>query len=69
MMHLTNSLYSLLTQGGNKMPKNNTALAGLVVLCFTILCGLWMFKDSLCELQYKQKDTYVLARFVVYETR
>ncbi len=27
------------------MPKNNTALAGLIVLCITILCGLWLVRD------------------------
>ena len=51
-----------------KMPKNNTALAGLIVLCVTILCGLWMVRDSLCEVRYQNGNTSFLAHFVVYET-
>lgn len=50
------------------MPKNNTALAGLIVLCFTILCGLWLVRDSLCEVRYQDGNTSFLAHFVVYET-
>ncbi|MFM2666731.1 Hok/Gef family protein [Vibrio mediterranei] len=50
------------------MPKNNTALAGLIVLCVTILCGLWMVRDSLCEVRYQNGNTRFLANFVVYET-
>ncbi|HHB1579629.1 Hok/Gef family protein [Vibrio parahaemolyticus] len=50
------------------MPKNNTALAGLIVLCITILCGLWLMRDSLCEVRYQNGSTSFLAHFVVYET-
>lgn len=54
--------------GGNKMPKNKTALAGLIVLCFTFLCSLWLVRDSLCEVRYQDGGTSFLAQFVVYET-
>jgi hypothetical protein len=49
------------------MPKNKTALAGLVVLCFTLLCGLLIVRDSLCEIRYQNKSTSFLVHFVVYE--
>ncbi|APX09929.1 type I toxin-antitoxin system Hok family toxin (plasmid) [Vibrio owensii] len=51
------------------MPKSKTALMGLVVICITILCGLLIVRDSLCEVRYKGGGTDFLARFVVYETR
>jgi len=51
-----------------KMPKNKTALAGLIVLCFTFLCSLWLVRDSLCEVRYQDGSTSFLAQFVVYET-
>ncbi len=58
------------SSGGNeKMPKSKTALMGLVVICITILCGLLIVRDSLCEVRYKGGGTDFLARFVVYETR
>jgi len=50
------------------MPKSKTALMGLIVICTTILCGLWIVRDSLCEVRYKDEGTDFLARFVVYET-
>lgn len=50
------------------MPKNKTALAGLIVLCFTFLCSLWLVRDSLCEVRYQNGSTHFLANFVVYET-
>ncbi|EHH1077213.1 Hok/Gef family protein [Vibrio parahaemolyticus] len=49
------------------MPKNKTALAGLIVLCITFLCGLWLVRDSLCEVRYQDGSTSFLAHFVVYE--
>ncbi|WP_083824897.1 Hok/Gef family protein [Vibrio ichthyoenteri] len=50
------------------MPKNNSSLVGLVVICFTILCALWLVRDSLCEVRYQNGSTSFLAHFVVYET-
>lgn len=50
------------------MPKNKTALAGLIVLCVTFLCSLWLVRDSLCEVRYQDGGTSFLAQFVVYET-
>ncbi|MFM2623587.1 Hok/Gef family protein [Vibrio owensii] len=49
------------------MPKNKTALAGLIVLCLTFLCGIWLVRDSLCEVRYQNESTSFLAQFVVYE--
>ncbi|KFK53049.1 Hok/Gef family protein [Vibrio vulnificus] len=45
------------------MQKNKTALAGLI----TVLVGIWLIRDSLCEVRYKNTHTDFLARFVVYE--
>ncbi|EIT7126711.1 Hok/Gef family protein [Vibrio parahaemolyticus] len=50
------------------MPKSKTALAGLVVICITVLVELWLVRDSLCEVRYKDEHNDFLARFVVYET-
>ncbi|MGR5299359.1 Hok/Gef family protein [Vibrio mediterranei] len=50
------------------MPKSKTALAGLIVICITVLVGLFIVRDSLCEIRYKDAHTDFLARFVVYET-
>ncbi|PKF50237.1 Hok/Gef family protein [Enterovibrio nigricans] len=50
------------------MPKSKTALAGLVVICVTVLVGLWIVQDSLCEVRFKNEQTDILARFVVYES-
>lgn len=50
------------------MPKTRNALLGLIVLCITLLCSLWLVKDSLCEFQYQKGDLNVLVHFVVYET-
>ena len=55
------------TVGATKMPKNKTALAGLIVLCLTFLCGLWLVRDTLCEVRYQDGNTSFLAHFVVYE--
>ncbi|ENM5730732.1 Hok/Gef family protein [Vibrio mimicus] len=49
------------------MPKSKTALMGLVVICITVLVGLWIVRDSLCEVRYQDAHTDFLARFVVYE--
>ncbi|MFA0156837.1 Hok/Gef family protein [Vibrio sp. 10N.261.46.A3] len=49
------------------MPKSKIALMGLVVVCITVLCGLLIVRDSLCEVRYKDGNTDFLARFVVYE--
>nr|WP_017111692.1 Hok/Gef family protein [Vibrio tasmaniensis] len=50
------------------MPRSKIALMGLMVICFTILCGLLIVRDSLCEVRYKDGRTDLSARFVVYET-
>ncbi len=50
------------------MPKNKTALAGLIVLCFTFWCGLWLVRAPFCEVRYQDGGTSFLAQFVVYET-
>ncbi|EHJ9985278.1 TPA: Hok/Gef family protein [Vibrio parahaemolyticus] len=50
------------------MPKTKTALAGLIVLCLTLLCGLWMVRDTLCDIHYQDDHSRFEANFVVYET-
>ncbi|MGD1439463.1 Hok/Gef family protein [Vibrio harveyi] len=68
-MYLNSTNTSLFTtRRQRKMPKSKTALAGLTVICITVLVGLWIVRDSLCEVQYKGGNTNFLARFVVYET-
>ncbi len=49
------------------MPKTKVTLTGLIVLCLTFLCGLWLVRDSLCEVRYQDGSTNFLAHFVAYE--
>jgi len=55
--------------GGNVMPsKYRYALWGLVALCFTVLCVVWMLKDRLCEVTIS--DGHMQMRAVVaYESK
>lgn len=50
------------------MPRNKTALLGLIVICITILCFTWITRDSLCELRYKDGDS-VISATLAYESR
>ncbi len=50
------------------MPKSKTALMDLLVVCITILLGIWLVRDSLCEVRFTNDHTDFLAKFVVYET-
>ena len=63
----TTNISLFITRRQQKMPKSKIALMGLVVICFTVLCGLFIVRDSLCEVRYKDGSTDFLARFVVYE--
>ncbi|EIO4564162.1 Hok/Gef family protein [Vibrio parahaemolyticus] len=50
------------------MPRNKTALLGLIVICITILCFTWITRDSLCELQYRNGNS-VISATLAYESR
>ncbi|MBE8574118.1 Hok/Gef family protein [Vibrio sp. OPT18] len=50
------------------MPKKHAALANTLVLCMTLIVGLWMVRESLCELRYKDTKREFSASFV-YEMK
>ncbi len=50
------------------MPENKTALYGLITVCMTVLCALWIIRDSLCEFEYHNAHTNVLAT-LAYEVK
>ncbi|MGF1804332.1 Hok/Gef family protein [Aliivibrio sifiae] len=45
-----------------------SALTRLIVICMTILLGLWLEKGSLCELSYQSERTIISAS-LAYESR
>ncbi|HAV1327682.1 TPA: type I toxin-antitoxin system Hok family toxin [Vibrio parahaemolyticus] len=50
------------------MPNKKHALLGLITVCITALCALWMVHSSLCEFEYHTANTNVLAT-LVYEAK
>ncbi|EGQ7810833.1 Hok/Gef family protein [Vibrio parahaemolyticus] len=50
------------------MPDKKYALLGLITVCITALCALWMIRDSLCEFQYHNANTNILAK-LTYEVK
>ncbi|WP_081411574.1 MULTISPECIES: Hok/Gef family protein [Vibrio] len=50
------------------MPKSKTALTGLIVVCFTIICSLWIVRDSLCEVRFENESSHFLA-LLAYEVK
>ncbi|QIR94021.1 type I toxin-antitoxin system Hok family toxin [Vibrio alginolyticus] len=50
------------------MPNKKYALLGLITVCITALCALWMVHSSLCEFEYHTANTNVLAT-LVYEAK
>ncbi|MGF1903541.1 Hok/Gef family protein [Aliivibrio salmonicida] len=49
------------------MPKK-TALTSLIVICITVLCALWMVRNSLCEFSYQTEST-VMKATLAYEAQ
>ena len=45
-----------------------SAVTSLVVICVTILIGLWMVRDSLCDFSYQSGSTIITAT-LAYESR
>ncbi|EGQ9133160.1 type I toxin-antitoxin system Hok family toxin [Vibrio parahaemolyticus] len=50
------------------MPNKKYALLGLITVCITALCALWMVHSSLCEFEYHTANTNVLAT-LAYEAK
>ncbi|EJE4188617.1 Hok/Gef family protein [Vibrio parahaemolyticus] len=50
------------------MPDKKYALLGLITVCMTALCALWIVRDSLCEFKYHNANTNVLAT-LAYEVK
>ncbi|MFA1563091.1 Hok/Gef family protein [Aliivibrio fischeri] len=49
------------------MQKKST-LASLIVICVTILIGIWLLRDSLCDVSYLSEGTIITAT-LAYESR
>ncbi|MUK51227.1 Hok/Gef family protein [Aliivibrio fischeri] len=45
-----------------------SAVTSLVVICVTILIGLWIVRDSLCDISYQSGSTIITAT-LAYESR
>lgn len=50
------------------MMPQRTFLMMLIVICVTILCFVWMVRDSLCGLRLQQENT-VLVATLAYEVK
>ncbi|EBW6765642.1 Hok/Gef family protein [Salmonella enterica subsp. enterica serovar Winslow] len=48
--------------------KYRYALWGLVALCFTVLCLVWMLKDRICEISISDGNM-VLRAVIAYESK
>jgi hypothetical protein len=68
MTYFNNMDSSLFTYGGQVMPDKKFALIGLITVCMTALCALWIVRDSLCEFEYHNANTNVLAK-LTYEVK
>ncbi len=68
MYVLRNTDTSLFTNWRQAMPDKKYALLGLIIVCMTALCALWMVHDSLCEFEYHNANTNVLAT-LAYEVK
>ncbi len=67
-MYLDNTDTSLFTNWRQVMPNKKYALLGLITVCVTALCALWMVRSSLCEFEYHTANTNVLAK-LAYEVK
>lgn len=70
-MYLTMQILASITihiKEAMSMPRNKTALLGLIVICVTILCFTWLVRDSLCELHFKGGSSDISAT-LAYESR
>lgn len=52
-----------------QMPQTKTALAGLMVICLTLITLTWLLQGTLCELQAQGGDVLTLALKLAYESR
>lgn len=50
------------------MPNKLSVLTDTLLICITILLALWIVRDSLCELRYKDGPREFSASFV-YEMK
>lgn len=66
-MYLRHTKYSLLNNERQQMKYKLTA--NLVVICITLLAILFLFKDSLCDVHFQNKEVSFNATFVTYEVR
>ena len=68
MFRKTNlSLYS--DERQEKMPRTKIALAGLTIVCITLLILTSMLKGSLCEFELHGGSVLSLAFSLAYESR
>ncbi|WP_235191581.1 Hok/Gef family protein, partial [Vibrio parahaemolyticus] len=59
---------SLFTVWRQAMPDKKVALLGLITVCMTALCALCIGRAALCEFEYQNANTNVLAT-LAYEVK
>ncbi len=67
-MYLSNTDSSLFTFKGQVMPKKNTAILSLTIMCVTLIVALALVRNDLCEVEYRN-GTALFKAVLAYEVR
>lgn len=67
-MYLSNTNSSLFTFKGQVMPKKNTAILSLTIMCVTLIVALALVRNDLCEVEYRN-GTALFKAVLAYEVR
>ena len=67
-MYPDNTNSSLFTFKGQVMPKKNTAILSLAIVCFTLIVALALVRNDLCEVEYRN-GTALFKAVLAYEVR
>ena len=67
-MYLNNTDSSLLTFRRQDMPKKNTTILSLAIVCFTLIVALALVRNDLCEVEYRN-GTALFKAVLAYEVR
>lgn len=67
-MYINNTDSSLFTFKGQVMPKKNTAILSLTIMCVTLIVALALVRNDLCEVEYRN-GTALFKAVLAYEVR
>lgn len=67
-MYPDNTNSSLFTFKGQVMPKKNTAILSLTIMCVTLIVALALVRNNLCEVEYRN-GTALFKAVLAYEVR